>query len=128
MGGYLAVSWVVRDFFPFSTFAMYSTREASASRVVARDARGQVAEIDRFRSWRCEGPIELGSEACAGEPHFSTVMYKDREAAEYIASHGGDDPSAAPVDVVRRIWWLGAEAGAPRSHDCLIQRCVAVAR
>jgi hypothetical protein len=128
MGGYLAVSWCVRDFFPFSTFSMYAAREASASRLVARDARGRIAEIDRFTSWRCEGPLDVRAEACTGEPRFATLAYKDREAADYIVSHGGDDPSAAPVDVVRRIWWASAEGGPPPAHDCLLQRCTAVPR
>jgi hypothetical protein len=128
MGGYVAMAWSAPDLYPFSTFPMYGAREATASRVIARDAGGRVAEVDRFTSWRCDRPLDLRPEVCTDEPGFSSIAYVDQEAADYIASHGGDDAAAAPVDVVRRIWRPTSEAGPPPARDCLIQRCKAVAR
>jgi hypothetical protein len=126
--GYVAIAWSVSNLYPFSVFDMFAGRTASASRVVARDAGGRVAEVDRFVAWRCDGPVDVRPQVCAGEPGFDYTVYTDREAADYIASHRGDDPSASPVDVVRRIWRLSGEDGPPAAKDCLIARCTAVAR
>jgi hypothetical protein len=124
--GYVGVSFAVRNLYPFSTFDMYSSIRTSASRIVARDEDGRVAEVRRFEEWSCEGPIDTSPGKCGPPGSYFYVPYLDEEARSYVGSHAGGS-RGAPVEVVRRIWWLD-QPGAPRTSDCLLQRCTAVRR
>jgi hypothetical protein len=128
LGGYVGISFAVRNLYPFSVFDMYSRSRTSASRIVARDERGQLAEVERFDAWSCEGPVDTSPGKCGAPGSYFYVPYLDESRAAYVAGHTspGDD-AGAPVEVVRRIWWLD-EPGAPRTTDCVLQRCTAVRR
>jgi len=130
LAGYVGVSFAVGNLYPFSVFDMYSRARTSASRIVARDARGQIVEVERYEGWQCDGPVDVSPAACGEPGSYFYVGYLDAERAEYIAHHPGADGSRAPVDVVRRIWWLetAASPGPPRTTDCVLQRCTAVHR
>ncbi len=128
LAGYVGISFAVRNQYPFSVFDMYAGSRASASRIVARDAHGELAEVERFDAWSCEGPVDTSPDRCGAPGSYFYVPYLDASRASYISSHsshGGDD--GARVEVVRRIWWLDGP-GAPRTTDCVLQRCTAVRR
>jgi hypothetical protein len=129
LAGYVGVSFAVGNLYPFSVFDMYSRARTTASRIVARDERGQIVEVGRYESWQCDGPIDVSPAACGEPGSYFYVGYLDRERADYIAGHRGTGTSPAPVDVIRRIWWLENDSpGPPRTTDCLLQRCTAVHR
>jgi hypothetical protein len=119
LAGYCGVSYAVQNLYPFSTFDMYSRHAQSASRVIARDASGRAAEVSRFVGWRCDGAIDASAERCRDFGRFDYTPYKDDEAIHWIASHGGE--GGAPIDLVRRIWWLAPDG--ERTDDCLLARC-----
>jgi len=125
LGGYVGVSFAVRNLYPFSVFDMYSSIRTSASRIVARDGRGQLAEVQRFEAWSCGGPVDTSPAKCGAPGSYFYVPYLDEEAAGYVAGHAG--AGGTPVEVVRRIWWLD-QPGAPRTTDCVLQQCTAVRR
>jgi hypothetical protein len=129
LGGYVAISFATTNLYPFSVFDMYSRPRTTASRIVARDASGAVAEVDRFEAWRCDRPIDLSPAVCGPPESFFYSPYLDQGRADYVAAHGAADgaPGGAPEDVVRRIWRLDAP-GPPRIDDCLLARCTAVRR
>lgn len=139
ISGYLAVARNGVHVYPFSTFDMYASRgpreaarspeSGSGSRLLARSADGQVSEIDRYRAWVCERPLDVtGGAACARRGSYTSIDYKDQEAIDYIATHGGSDPAASDVDVIRRIFWLSEGLDPPRIEDCVLGRCRAVPR
>jgi hypothetical protein len=126
LGGYVGISFAVRNLYPFSVFDMYSRSRTSASRIVARDEHGQLAEVERFDGWLCEGPVDTSPGRCGTPGSYFYVPYLDESRIEYIAKHPGDG-HGDPVEVIRRIWWLD-EPGAPQTTDCVLQRCSAVRR
>jgi hypothetical protein len=127
--GYVAISRGVGHCFPFSIFDMYASGGASGSRVVARASDGRVVEIDRYRAWSCDAPIDLtGGETCSPPGSYISMTYKDMEAVDAIAANRGRDPAAVPVDVIRRIYWLSDRDPAVRIEDCTLARCRAVPR
>jgi hypothetical protein len=125
---YAIVSRTVGDRFPFSTFSMYaeSTR-GRPSRIVARDEQG-IAELRDFDHWACDELPAFADAVCPPEQPSSTIPYVDREAEAWVRAHGGDDPSARDVAIVRHVWVFGPTDGAPRTFDCAIARCRAVRR
>jgi hypothetical protein len=125
LAGYVGVAFAVHDLYPFSRFDMYSHARTSASRVVARDARGEVLEVERFDGWQCEGPVDASPSKCGEPGSFFYVSYIDDSRVDYVAKHAAAQGPRETVDVVRRIWWLGE---APRETDCVLQRCSAVRR
>lgn len=128
-GGYVAISRGVENLFPFSIFDMYASSSPSAARILARAADGRVYELDRYRAWSCDAPLDMtGGEHCPKPGTYVTITYKEMEATDYIATHGGRDPSAVPVEVIRRIFWLSDRDPAPRVEDCPLGRCHAVPR
>lgn len=126
LGGYVTLALAVTNLYPVSVFDMYSHPRSSASRIVARDAAGNVREVRRYDRWRCEGPVDVSPRAC-DTPRFDYSNYLDAEQAAYVASHSNGDGQGDPVEIVRRIWWLD-EPGPPRTTDCVLQRCTAVRR
>ncbi|HEY5242726.1 MAG TPA: hypothetical protein VIJ22_14700 [Polyangiaceae bacterium] len=127
LAGYVGVSLAVGNLYPFSVFDMYSHPQVSASRIVARDQRGNLAEIERYDRWRCEEPVDVTPAKCGEPGSFHYSIYLDASQAAYIAEHPAKDGSGEPVDVVRRIWWLDAP-GSPRTTDCVLESCLAVRR
>jgi len=125
--GYLLISRAVLHLFPFSIFNMYAGTTTSGSRVVARDTAGRLHEVDQLSAWDCGGRPDVAAGRCSGAPFYS-VPYKDAEAVDYIVTHAGHSPAAAPVTLVRRIWRLGRSAADTRVEDCVIQQCTAVPR
>jgi hypothetical protein len=124
---YLALALVVGNLYPVSTFEMYSSKRAtSASRVVARDGAGAMREIDEYESWSCDGPTSIEPAACAASFPYAYTTYLDRAAVDWIDAHRGQ--GGEPVDVVRRIYRLGAAVGPPAFEDCVLQQCRAVVR
>jgi hypothetical protein len=127
LAGYVGIAFAVHNFYPFSVFDMYSRAQTSASRVVVRDGSGQVAEVERYDRWRCDGEIDVSPAKCGTPGSFTYTPYIDASRVGYIAGHTVSEASGDPVEVVRRIWWLDAP-GAPRTTDCVLQRCTAVRR
>jgi hypothetical protein len=129
VGGYVAIAFAVRDLYPFSKFDMYSHYTDSASRVIARDARGAVSEIERWDGWRCEAPVDLSfsPDRCGTARRVEIARNQDGFRAAYIAGHSAPAGGGEPIEIVRRIWWLDGRGGA-RVLDCPIQRCTAVRR
>ena len=126
LGGYVGIAFAAHDAYPFSRFDMYSQARSSASRVVARVADGQVAEVERFDGWACDGPVDVSPSRCEPRDFFFTP-YLDASRVDYVAQHTRADGVREKVDVIRRIWWLES-AGPPRTTDCLLQTCTAVRR
>lgn len=127
--GYFGSSLAVKDLYPFSRFEMYSFGGTSAGgRIVARDGAGVAHDVDAFTSWRCDAPIDIEVSACPSRQPYSTVTYRDREAADYVASHAGEGPRSQPVEVVRRIYSLRDVSGPPLVEDCVLARCRATLR
>jgi hypothetical protein len=127
LAGYAGVSFAAHDLYPFSRFDMYSHARASASRVVARDAHGDLAEVERFDGWQCDGPVDVSPGRCGEPGSYFYVGYIDDSRADYIARHAAAEGPRESVEVVRRIWWLDGP-GAPRATDCPLRRCSAVRR
>ncbi len=122
--GYLAISRVTVDLFPFSTLNMYShSRTQGASRLFARDATGRVRELDRFDRWDCPTSLDPAAQACPNLGNVSTIDYVDRDMAVFLRAHRARAPESPPVDVVRRVWRLTDHAGPPPFEDCLLLRC-----
>jgi hypothetical protein len=141
VAGYAGVAFAVHDLYPFSRFDMYSRARSSASRIVARDAAGHVAEVERFDAWQCERPVDVSPGTCGAPGSYTYTPYIDESRARWVAehaaqgangksasTHGADGERAAgePVDVVRRIWRV--DEGPPHVTDCLLERCSAVRR
>ena len=123
---YTALAFSLHNFYPVSTFEMYAAqRTDSASRVVARDAGGQVHELDRFDAWRCDGPISVEPAACPGQFPYSYTTYLDRAAVDFVGQHAG--AGGEPVDVIRRVFRLSDQPQIA-VEDCLLQHCRAVRR
>ncbi len=129
--GYASIATMVRVF-PFSTFDMYAHPETTASRLLARDASGQVGEVTRFGSWLCDGNLEKSSAPilCGAAGSFSFTPYQDQDLLHWVRTNPGvaDAPRSEPVELVRRIWRLGNSDGPPKVEDCLVTRCRAVRR
>lgn len=123
---YLLVARGLEDLYPFSTFSMYAGHATtSGSRIVARDSRGRLHEVESFDRWSCPPEEVRGDDACGAAYR---IDYLDREAREYLAAHASASaaPGSEPVEVVRRVWQFGG--GAPVIRDCPILRCAAVPR
>jgi hypothetical protein len=127
VGGYVGIAFAAHDAYPFSRFDMYSQARTSASRIVARTADGQVAEIERFDGWSCDGPVDVSPARCGEPSSYFYTPYIDASRVEYIERRAHAEGVRAPVDVVRRIWWLD-RSGPPRIADCLLTTCTAVRR
>jgi hypothetical protein len=128
---YCGVSFAVKNLYPFSVFDMYSSHVASASRVLARDAGGRAAEVTRFDGWQCDAPVDVSAARCAALPRFDYTPYKDEELAGWVRQHAAPPTSpppasAAPVDLIRRIWRLTPDGD--RVEDCLLHHCRAARR
>lgn len=133
LAGYFLVARGVGNLFPFSTFSMYSGLHTSTgSRLVARDARGELHELDAYDRWRCEPGIDaiLRSRACPVGSDVYSIGYIDREAVEYLAAHTAVDSASGreTVEVLRRAWRFGGTHGAPQTADCPLLKCEAVRR
>lgn len=126
LAGYVGVAFAARNLYPFSVFDMYSRPNRSASRIVARERSGGVAEVERYVDWTCDTPVDTSPDRCGAPGSYFYAPYLDRARAEYVAGHRGTG-DGSPVDVVRRIWWLEAP-GAPRVEDCVLAHCTAVRR
>jgi hypothetical protein len=127
LGGYVGMAFAAHDVYPFSRFDMYSQARSSASRVVARTADGQLAEIERFDGWACDGPVDVSPGRCGEPSSYFYTPYIDASRVEYVERHTHAEGVPAKVDVVRRIWWLDG-GGPTRTTDCLLQTCTAVRR
>lgn len=123
--GYVLISRSAIHLYPFSIFDMYSERliSDSGSRILARDAKGGVTEVDRYRAWACPAPIDLRDECARKGAYY--IPYKDEETVRWIEAHRGDGAAGAPVALVRRVFWLYRDAPT-RVEDCVIAECRAV--
>jgi hypothetical protein len=124
--GYFAAARLAVNFYPLSVYDMYASRaESSSSRLVARNASGELKEVTDFRDWSCPTAVEARPAQCAQFP-FYYVPYLDREAIDWVnrrsAAGGGE-----PVEVVYQIWRFSGLA-APQSETCVIARCSASMR
>ncbi len=127
LAGYVGIAFAAHDAYPFSRFDMYSQARSSASRLVARTADGEVAEIERFDGLSCEGPIDVTPPQCGEPSAYFYTPYIDASRIEYVERHAHAEGARARVDLVRRIWRLDG-SGPPRTSDCLLQTCTAVRR
>jgi hypothetical protein len=135
LAGYFIVARLVENLYPFSTFPMYAAeREATASRILARELDGSVHEIDEYAAWSCEEPLDLAAEPdrCAALARYATIPYIDREIEARIRelerAAPMADPAGAPVTLVRRVFRFPDGPGKARVEDCALGRCKAVRR
>ena len=127
--GYLALARAAGNVFPFSSFNMYSTeRLHSASRIIARDADGQVHELDRYLAWDCPIPPDIHPRACPAQWPFYHVPYLDRGVLALLRERAASLPDAPPVTVVRRVFRLREQPGEPTLSDCTLATCRALPR
>jgi hypothetical protein len=127
--GYLGISHAVLNLFPFSTFEMYaSTPAGSASRILVRTGDGSTREVTALAACTCDRPIDIEPSGCASHWPFFYIPYKDREDAGAL-----ERAPAAPIDaervvIVRRIWRVPRDGGAPPFLDCVLASCRATVR
>lgn len=127
--GYLLIARAAGNLYPFSTFNMYSTeRLGSASRIVARDAHGDIHELDTFTAWDCPAALDPRPTACPAHWPFYYIPYLDRYAEIRLQARAAALPHAPPVTVIRRIWRLDDRPGPPTIEDCPLLTCRAVRR
>lgn len=125
---YFCASRGVENFFPFTVLDMYANPSGGVpSRIMAIDARGVAHEVDEFRGWRCDAPVEGDLGLCPAARDSQRIAYVDRDAADYVRQHPGNG-AGEPVRVVRRVWRLGRAEGPPPRSDCPIAECRAVRR
>jgi hypothetical protein len=125
--GYLALALSLGNFYPISTFEMYSSqRTTSASRIIVIDQRGAAREVRDFEAWSCDGALPIHPSACPNDWPYAYTTYLDREASEWLTRHPGE--GGEPVEVVRRVFRLSSTPGPTPSHDCLLARCRATVR
>ena len=117
--GYATVATVV-EVYPFSSFDMYAHPESTASKILARTDQG-VFEVRHFHAWQCDRDDFDNPLRCGKSGGFSYTQYKDAEATRWVRGHSGN--GAAAVDIVRRIWFLDDNPGAPRYRDCVVATC-----
>jgi hypothetical protein len=107
--GYYAISRVVVNLFPFSSFAMFASAAAAhddqvrACHLLAVGPDGRALDVKAFRAWDCPSWQEAAqrsiSELGCG-PHFNV----EEHIRSYLEEERGEDPSAQPVRLVRRMW------------------------
>lgn len=135
---YLLGSRGVGDLYPWSTFDMYShTPGGTSSRVLVLDG-GETRDVADFRSWRCDGPIDLSPLRCEGIAWpFYHVPYVDAAAAALVREGGAGEPEGGErveVQLVRRIWIFRKDGAARQEapevpaevRNCPLHACTAV--
>ena len=138
--GYFVVARIVGNVYPFSTFPMYAGEHRSTgSRIVAKDEAQGLHEVSDGSAWVCDAapaeglrpgetpPLALDPYGCSGGGVY-TITYVDRDAIDYVRTHGGVDPRARPVELVRHIWTFPDDRGPPATSDCHMASCRAVLR
>ena len=123
--GYVAISRVVGEGYPFSPLSMFSRPTSISSRIVARRASGEVAELRDFVGWSCDGAIDFGpanAPACGRDAFHAE---NDALAEDWIVAHAG--AGREPVEVVRRVFRVDRPGGAVTTTDCALLRCRAEA-
>ncbi len=125
---YFLVSRGVQNMFPFTVLEMYSGRsEPSSSRILAIDERGGVHEVNHMDAFRCDDDITPEQSHCPDpERHYYHIDYVDRDLIDHLRSHPGtgQEPSAEPFTIVRRVWQL--DAPSVSHEDCVLTHCRAV--
>jgi hypothetical protein len=125
--GYFAVARIVGNVYPFSTFPMYAEgHRTTASRIVAKDAKGVLHEVTDATAWSCDSAA-LDPSACTG-PDVYAIHYVDREAIDCVRATQVETSNAPPVDLVRHVWAFPDDEGPPTTRDCRIAACRAVVR
>ncbi len=121
--GYFVAARSATNFYPLSVYDMYASRaEDSASRIVARDASGELREVTEYREWLCPSAVAADPTRCPQFP-FYYVPYVDRKAIDWV-NRRSDAGDGEPVEVVYRIWRLSPD-GPPQTDTCVLARCEA---
>lgn len=118
---YVLCGQVVRDAYPFSSFAMYARATPSATRIVAKSADGAVFEVDAYTAWQCTA-FTLAD--CV-TPEDGTVAYRDREALRSIRETSTTGRERAQVLLIRRSYKFTSQT---EIRDCVMARCTAARR
>jgi hypothetical protein len=114
--GYLLAARGVENFYPLSTFPMYSGEPGStASRIMAL-GEGGLVEVTDLVDWRCDKLPHLETATCGDA---RTVPYLDREREAYIRSHAGAGNQSYLL--VRRVFSFDRDA--KERADCTLARC-----
>jgi hypothetical protein len=117
--GYLAAARGVENFYPLSTFPMYSGDPApTGSRIMARGANGFV-EVTDLVDWGCDNLPHLESSTCGDARN---IPYLDREREQFIVTHAGSGRES--FELVRRVFSFDGKSRA----DCTLAHCRASRR
>lgn len=117
--GYLAAARGVENFYPLSTFPMYSDEPgATSSRIMAHGSDGFV-EVTDLVDWKCDNLPHLESSTCGDA---RAVPYIDRERERFIRAHAGNGRES--FELVRRVFSFDGKSRA----DCTLARCRASRR
>jgi hypothetical protein len=111
---YLLAARGAGNFYPLSTFPMYSGAGGSMSRIMAR-LDGKFLEVTALSSWKCDYLPQLDTTSCAGA---GSIGYVDRERQAHIEAHSGE--GGVPVELVRRVFSFD---GVQRPEYCVITTC-----
>jgi hypothetical protein len=125
MAGYVIVSHLLGEQYPFGPLSMFSGGLRESSRVVGRTADGRVCELSSFDRWSCPQAVDLvgaGDERCRRAAGHAEL---DRKAQSFIVAHAGPKEEGAPVDVVRRIFTIPRPGGPVLVEDCVLAACAA---
>lgn len=132
--GYTAAALGVTNFFPFSTFPMYSdAAPKSGARLVVKDGTGEYREVRRYEAWSCEPELTfemvektMCPDGLIGQP----AGYLSKEALDHIRAHAAkpDDGLLAgkPIELLIRTWRF--EQDEIIGIECPVARCVATLR
>lgn len=129
--GYLVIARSAGNLYPFSTYSMYAeSGSGRPSRIVARDARGELKDLGQYDHWSCPDLPALDHATCPPPVVSTTILYIDRDAEHYVRTHMGTglEPGSQPLELVRHVWSFTDRNGPPREIDCPVCACRAVPR
>ncbi len=131
--GYLAISRVVVNLFPFSSFAMFSSapratdQEVRACHLLAVGLDGRALDVKSYRTWNCP-PWQEAAQRSSAELGCTPPFNVEEHIRAYLEEEEhGYDPAALRVDLVRRMWAFPPD-GSVSLHDFPVASCRAVPR
>ncbi len=117
------LGWLVRDAYPFSTYAMFAHDHRVASRLVAVDAAGEAHGLAEVSRWRCAGPVPAQTNRC-GARRVPVTGYLDAEDLRRLPAQAAapQDPPGEPLTLARRVWTIEHD-GSVTITDCPVLQC-----